>query len=95
MAAKAAKLITVPPNGQISIGTAWAGRQVRVEELNNNEIHISSGNFVPDSQKDFFTEKSKLILREFDSWEKQKPAKATDTKALFSKLKKKSNRGER
>ena len=89
MGAKNAKLITVPSNGQISIGTAWAGRQVRVEEVNNNEIHIMSGTFIPDSQKTFFTEEAKQSLAKFDEWERGQPAKATDTKALFASLKKK------
>ena len=43
MGAKNVKLIIVPANGQISIGTAWAGKQIRVEEVNDNEIHIMSG----------------------------------------------------
>src|SRR5438270_806651 len=68
MRAKAMKLITVPKNGQISIGTRWAGKQIRIEELSENEIHISAGTFVPDSQKEFFTESSIQRLKEFDQW---------------------------
>ena len=89
MGAKAAKLITVPSNGQISIGSSWAGKQVRVEEINDSEIRISAGMFVPDSQKTFFTMESQQKLNEFDEWENKKPASATNTKALFADLKKK------
>lgn len=89
MAAKASKLITVPQNGQISIGSSWAGRQVRVEEVNESEIRISSGTFVPDSQKVFHTKEAAQTLNEFNDWEKKKPATATNTKALFADLKKK------
>ena len=94
MGAKSMKLITVPGNGQISIGKAWAGRQIRVIELSDNEIHISAGTFVPDSQEIFFTEGAKKTLGEFNEYEKKNSAKATDTKTLFANLKKKKqNRG--
>lgn len=89
MGAKAVKLITVPANGQISIGSSWAGKQIRVEELSDNEIHISAGEFVPASQKTFFTKEAREKLDEFNDWESKNPPKATDVKALFSKLKKK------
>lgn len=89
MGTKQAKLLMVPANGQISIGKAWAGRQILVEEVGNNEIRISSGTFVPDSQKTFFTKKAQGSLDSFNKWESEKPAKATNTKALFSSLRKK------
>jgi hypothetical protein len=89
MSAKQAKLLTVPANGQISIGKSWAGRQILVEEVGNNEIRISSGVFVPDSQKTFFTKKAQASLDSFNEWEGKKPPKATDTKALFASLRKK------
>lgn len=89
MGAKQAKLLMVPANGQISIGKSWAGRQILVEEVGNNEIRISAGTFVPDSQKTFFTKEAKTSLESFNKWEDKKPAKATDTKALFSALRKK------
>ncbi|MGQ0543209.1 MAG: hypothetical protein ACT4O9_15400, partial [Blastocatellia bacterium] len=50
-----AKLLTVPANGQISIGKAWAGRHILVEEIGNDRIQISAGTFVPDSQAAFHT----------------------------------------
>ena len=89
MGAKSMKLIKVPLNGQISIGKSWAGRQIRVQEINDNEIHISAGTFVPDSQKTFFSKQAKTRLDEFNEFDKSTPPKATDTKALFSRLKKK------
>jgi len=94
MSSKIMKLITVSPNGQISIGKAWAGRQIRVEEVSKNEIHISAGVFVPDSQKFFFTDESKQSLAEFNQFESEKPAKATNTKTLFTELKKKKLSGK-
>lgn len=89
MKTKAAKLLMVPANGQISIGKTWAGRQIIVEELNNNEIRISSGTFVPDSQEVFFTKETKKTLQDFNKWEDKNPAKSTDTKTLFASIRKK------
>lgn len=89
MGAKQAKFLTVPPNGQISIGKSWAGKQILVEEIGNNEIRILSGEFVPDSQKAFNTKEARESLNSFNQWESEKKAKATDTKALFSSLRKK------
>lgn len=93
MGAKAMKLVTVSPNGQISIGKSWAGRQIRVEEVNENEIHISAGMFVPDSQRPFFTDKASQSLTEFNQFEAEKPARATNTQTHFAHLKKKKARG--
>ncbi|MCC7405481.1 MAG: hypothetical protein IT288_13870 [Bdellovibrionales bacterium] len=89
MGAKRAKLLTVPANGQISIGKSWAGKQIRVEEIGKDEIRISSGTFVPDSQAVFYTKEAQETLREFNAWESKKPSKATNTKALFASLRKK------
>jgi hypothetical protein len=89
MRAKQAKLLTVPANGQISIGKSWAGRQIMVEEIGDDEIRISSGIFVPDSQRTFHTEDAKESLAAFSKWEVENPPKGTDVGSLFSSLKKK------
>lgn len=88
MSAKAMKLMTVPSNGQISIGKSWAGRQIRIE-VSETEIHISAGTFIPDSQQTFFNPEAQATLAEFNAFEKSNTAKATDTKSLFAALKKK------
>jgi hypothetical protein len=88
MSAKPMKLITVPANGQISIGTKWAGKQIRIAELSDNEIHISAGSFIPDSQKEFFTRESLETLKEFDQWEEQNPASKESARATLNRLKK-------
>lgn len=91
MSVRTMKLITVPVNGQISIGKSWAGRQIRVVELSDSEIHISAGAFVPEAQRTFFTEEAKQDLAKFNEFEKGNPARATDTDILFSALKKKKH----
>lgn len=89
MRTKQAKLLTVPANGQISIGKSWAGRQIMVEEIGNDEIRVLSGIFVPDSQRTFHTDEAKESLAAFNKWETKNPPKATDVSSLFSSLKKK------
>ncbi len=86
---KQAKLLTVPANGQISIGKAWAGRQILVEEIGDDMIHISSGVFVPDSQRAFHTKEADRSLSSFDEWEGENPAQKTNVESLFSTLRKK------
>jgi len=82
-------LLTVPANGQISIGKSWAGRHILVEEIGNDRIQISSGVFVPDSQRTFHTKEAEASLASFDEWEGRNAAKRTDVDSLFSSLRKK------
>jgi hypothetical protein len=89
MRTKQAKLLTVPANGQISIGKSWAGRQIMVEEIGDDEIRISSGIFVPDSQSSFHTDEAKESLAAFNKWEVKNPPRRSDVGSLFSSLKKK------
>lgn len=89
MKMKQAKLLTVPANGQISIGKSWAGRHILVEEVGNDKIHISAGIFVPDSQSTFHTKEANESLDSFDQWESKNSAKGTDIESLFSSLRKK------
>jgi len=88
MSSKAAKLVTVSSNGQISIGKAWAGRQIRVEEVSENEIHVSAGTFVPDSQKEFFTKKANQSLDEFNQWEEQNATSKESARDTLNRVKK-------
>ncbi len=60
-----------------------------MEEIGQDEIRISSGTFVPDSQAVFYTKEALENLREFNTWEAKNPPRATDTKALFASLRKK------
>lgn len=45
------KIVTVPANGQISIGRKYAGVVFQVEELGNGQILLRKGTFTPDSKK--------------------------------------------
>ena len=88
MGAKQTKLLTVASNGQISIGKAWAGRQIVIEEVADGELHIRAGIFVPDSQKIFNTKSAKKSLNEFNDWEESKPVKTQKSNEVFAQLRK-------
>ena len=81
MSSKTMKLVTVPANGQISIGKAWAGRQILIEERSAAEIRISAGTFVPENDK---------IKNEDDS--KKSNSKPSSSNPLFSKMKKEAKK---
>ena len=55
---QAKKVLTVPPNGQISIGKTWAGREVMVEVVDDTRIVITTGSFVPADQATFYTKEA-------------------------------------
>lgn len=88
MAAKQTKLLTVASNGQISIGKAWAGRQIVIEEISDGELHIKAGFFVPDSQKIFNTTIAKEALDDFNKWDESAPKAMLKSSDVFSKLRK-------
>ena len=87
-----ARLLKVAPNGQISIGKKWAGREIRIEEISDSEMKISSGTFIPDSQATFYTAEAKETLAKFDSWAERNQPKRTDIKAMRAKFEKKASR---
>ncbi len=62
------KLITVPQNGQICIGKAYAGRDILIEYLEDGMILISRGSFIPDRQAIFHTDKALKQLDEFNEY---------------------------
>ncbi|OGQ17367.1 MAG: hypothetical protein A3B70_06575 [Deltaproteobacteria bacterium RIFCSPHIGHO2_02_FULL_40_11] len=90
MSQKAVKLLKVPNNGQISIGKKWAGREVKLEVVSDNEIRIVSGIFVPEHQKTFYTSEAQKQLTEFNAWESAHPPTDTNLEKLRRKLGKKT-----
>lgn len=83
---QAKKILTVPSNGQISIGKTWAGRQVQIEEVDDHQILITSGAFIPADQKTFYTKKAEGQLKDFNEWSSKNPANKTDLKRLRKQL---------
>ena len=83
---QAKKVLTVPSNGQISIGKTWAGRQVQIEEVDDHKILITSGAFIPADQETFYTKKAEARLNDFNEWSSKNPPKRTDLKRLRKQL---------
>ncbi|MBI4405993.1 MAG: hypothetical protein HY537_17670 [Deltaproteobacteria bacterium] len=80
------KVLTVPPNGQISIGKAWAGKQISVETVDDNQIVITAGTFIPAHQEMFYTREAKAKLDSFNEWSQKNPPKKTGFRELRKKL---------
>jgi hypothetical protein len=83
---QARKILTVPSNGQISIGKTWAGRQIQIEEVDDHQILITSGAFIPASHETFYSKKAETQLKEFNDWSSKNPPKKTDLKRLKKQL---------
>lgn len=83
---QAKKVLTVPSNGQISIGKQWAGREVLVEVVDDNRIVITSGTFIPADQATFYTKEANTTLESFNSWSEKTPAKKTELSSLRERL---------
>lgn len=81
------KLVTIPDNGQISVGKEFAGKQVEIRKLENGSILITPGKFIPDNQKTFFTTESKDLLEEFNKWEEKESPQHSSVSDLRKKLK--------
>ena len=89
MASNTAKHVRVAPNGQISIGKEWAGREIRIEKVNEGELRIVSGQFVPDHLAAFYTSKAVETLKDFNKWTEKNLPQPSDTDAILGRIEKK------
>ena len=83
---RARKVLTVPANGQISIGKQWAGREVMVERVHDNHMIITAGVFVGHDVATFYTNEAQVQLADFNSWSERTPAKKTNLNQLRKRL---------
>lgn len=58
----------VSSKSQITLPKEFAGKLVSVERLSEGVLQIKSGEFIPDSEKVFHTEKFNKKLKTFDEW---------------------------
>lgn len=79
-------LKTIGKSGQISLGKEYAGRHALVEELEPGVWMIKLGEFIPDSERWLWEQKSQHSLDQALDWAKQHPASASDLQALASRL---------
>lgn len=80
------KVLTVPSNGQISIGKQWAGREVMVEMVDDNHMVITAGAFIPHDVATFYTKEAQAHLADFDRWSEKTPARKTNLNQLRKSL---------
>ncbi|MDB2447121.1 hypothetical protein N9W79_00695 [bacterium] len=70
------KIVTVPSNGQISIGKGFVGKEVHIEQVSDGQIVITAGRFVPDHLETFYTADAKKKLEAFNKgYQKKKNQK--------------------
>lgn len=58
----------VSSKSQITLPKEFAGKMVSIEKLAEGIIQIKTGQFIPDSERIFHTEKYKKRLNKFDKW---------------------------
>ena len=83
---QARKVLTVPSNGQISIGKRWAGREVVVEMIDDNRMVITAGAFVPHDLATFYAKEAHDQLADFNRWSEKTPGKKTNLEQLRKRL---------
>ena len=84
------KVLTVPSNGQISIGKRWAGREVMVETVDDNRLVITAGAFIPHDMATFYTEEAQTELAAFNRWSERTPARKTNLQEFRKRLARKT-----
>lgn len=82
------KIVTVPKNGQISIGKNFAGQMVYVEELGDGRILITKGNFIPDNLQVFYTEEANKKLDAFNSFLLKEQTGEKTSEEVFAEIEK-------
>ncbi len=58
----------VSSKSQLTLPKEFAGRFVTVEKIEEGVLQIKTGQFIPDSEKIFHTEKFKKRMKKFDRW---------------------------
>lgn len=77
-------LKVVGANGQISLGKHLAGRQVQVEEYEDDSVRILPGTFVPDNERWLHEPEVKNSLERAIAWAEKNPP--TDCSELLEKM---------
>ena len=80
------KIITVPSNGQISIGKIFAGKEVHIEQVSDGQIVITAGTFVPDHLETFYTVEAKEKLKAFNKGFKKRSSPNKNDEDVFTEI---------
>lgn len=73
----------VSSKSQLTLPKEFAGKLVSMEMLSKGVIQIKAGEFVPDSERIFHTEKYKKRLKKFDQWMDQHDPEESGLEELF------------
>lgn len=65
---------TVGSNGQISLGMAFAGKMVLIDQLEDGSLLIKTGEFIPDNEKWLHHGADATRLNQALDWAAQNPA---------------------
>ncbi len=74
----------VSSKSQLTLPKEFAGKLVSIEKLAEGVIQIKAGQFVPDAEKIFHTEKYKKRLKKFETWADTHEPEESDLEALFT-----------
>lgn len=74
----------VSSKSQLTLPKEFAGKLVSIEKLAEGIIQIKTGQFIPDSERIFHTEKYKKRLKKFDKWMDNHTPEESDLDELLS-----------
>ena len=77
---------TVGANGQITLGTGYAGQQVAIEEIEPGVWVVKLGDFVPRNERWLHDPKASQRLDRALAWADSQPREETDLKVLEERL---------
>jgi hypothetical protein len=73
----------VSSKSQLTLPKEFAGKLVSIDKIAEGVIQIKIGQFVPDSERIFHSEKFQKRLRRFDEWMDQRDPEDSDLEELF------------
>ncbi|MFZ2633021.1 MAG: hypothetical protein WA081_10105 [Desulfosalsimonadaceae bacterium] len=72
----------VSSKSQLTLPKEFSGKLVSIEKLSEGVIQIKTGEFIPDSEKIFHSQKYKNGLEAFDKWMETHALQETDVENL-------------
>ena len=73
----------VSSKSQLTLPKEFAGKLVSIDKIAEGVIQIKIGQFVPDSERIFHSEKYQKRLKRFDEWMDQRDPEDSDLEELF------------
>lgn len=77
---------TVGANGQITLGTGYAGQNVAIEEIEPGVWMVKLGDFVPRNERWLHDPEASRKLDQALAWAESHPREETDLKLLEERL---------